>query len=333
MSLLVPEHRGTRFYFDPAMYSPEKGFKDHTWKNLKSDIQRAARNSGYELQSNGGGDNYRKLHCVRGVLYKPPANTVEGVYRQPKMHNDKRNTRGPDGGAMPRNTTTRKVVEHEKERKCTMRFCLYVYTKGFYFAHKHKDSSACREHRFHQRLAKGELPPKSRLIPHEARKLIGHVEQACVSNAANANIHMTRYPDEFITDSQIRTTLEMSRCAKEQVDKDIAEQPGESSADRLLKFLRHKKCKHILLAHRKYRDGQPIIDKPQGEMVSELRQPEPASQGVGTDGGDGDRMFSLCPVSESEDLYNYTLQHRESLLLEDRESDLLINPVVLEAVC
>jgi hypothetical protein len=172
MSLLVPEHRGTRYYFDPTMYSPENGFKDQAWKTLKNGVQQAAQNSGYELQSNGGGNNYKKLRCTRGKVYKKKlGEVIAGEYRQHTMHNNKRNTRGPDGQSMPRHTTTRKVLESEKERKPNMQFCLYVDSSGFYFTHK-EIGAACREHQFHRHLGKGELRPKSRLIPKEAQRLI-----------------------------------------------------------------------------------------------------------------------------------------------------------------
>jgi hypothetical protein len=204
MSLLEPEQKKIRYYFDPEKYPPALFTEEDSggWNQLRTDIQGAARECGYQLACNGGKDRYRSFCCARAEVYKRKHPVVPGVYKQPKMHGNKRNTR-PGGLAMPRNTTTTKVQQEDAHRACTMRFCIYVDDTGFYFSFRGMKDTACREHCFHARLEKGELRPSSKHITPAARQLIGHVNEACVSNAANANIYMKRNPGEFITDSQI----------------------------------------------------------------------------------------------------------------------------------
>jgi hypothetical protein len=110
MSYIADEHEGKAFYFDPIKYPATYHFSrdNSSWPRLCLGIQKAARASGYELQSNGGEDNRRPLQCPRGEPYKQKRAPVSGVYKNVTLHNHRGTTRGPEGKHMPRLTTTKK---------------------------------------------------------------------------------------------------------------------------------------------------------------------------------------------------------------------------------
>jgi hypothetical protein len=186
MSLLVPDKKRIRYYFDPQKYppslftQPDKG----GWPQLRNDIQAAARQCGYQLCCNGGKEKYRAFRCPRAEVYKRKHPVVEGEYRQPILPGGKLNHR-PDGRSKPRITKTMKVLQQDSHRTCTMRFCIYVDDIGFYFSYCGKKDTSCREHCFHARLDEGKLLPRSMRIV--AQPPAPPIPPATANHAVNVN--------------------------------------------------------------------------------------------------------------------------------------------------
>jgi hypothetical protein len=138
LSYISADHEGKAFYFDPSKYPPTNKFSkesDCSWPQLLLDLQAAARSGGYELQSNGGGENRRILRCPRGETYKSKRPPVPGEYKDVTLHNNRSTTRGPGGKSMPCLTTTKKP---DQDHICKMKFSIYCDNKGYYFAYHGK---------------------------------------------------------------------------------------------------------------------------------------------------------------------------------------------------
>ena len=161
---------GRKFYFSIVKY-PIDGTKS-TLKSSKTlltkDLQRAALSQGgYIIISNGtrknkSGEVIMRLRCNASKVYsnkkEKASKKASCEYRPSSLHNDRKNTRGPEGKNMMRRTNTTCAVQ--KELACKMFFAVSWDRAGFFFS----AGNGCANHNDHIQLNRNETQIPNRLI-------------------------------------------------------------------------------------------------------------------------------------------------------------------------
>jgi hypothetical protein len=118
-----PKVVGRKYYFDPLVYPATHQFarrEGGSWERLLSDIQEAARASGFELYSGGGTPRARTLKCQRNSTYYPPRSLTAVVNiecREASLMKDGSNNHLRDGkGDETGRPTSHQLAKDAKSR-------------------------------------------------------------------------------------------------------------------------------------------------------------------------------------------------------------------------
>jgi hypothetical protein len=164
---------GRKFYFSVVKY-PING-TESTLKSSKTlltkDLQRAALSQGgYIIISNGTRKNksgeVMQLRCSASKVYSnkkgKASKKASCEYHPSSLHNDRKNTRGPEGKNIVRrtNTTTTTTCAVKKELTCKMFFAVSWDRAGFFFS----AGNGCANHNDHIQLNRNETLFPKRLI-------------------------------------------------------------------------------------------------------------------------------------------------------------------------
>ena len=126
-------------YFSPVVYPTKDGFKGLGFQKLTKDIQRASLASGFELFKNGKypaktlGIKCIKFSCCKSRKYicQAKQHTLVTQVRKSTFHQDRQNSRGPDGKKMKRRCLTKKPVSIM--HTCKYFFLMYYDSEKVFF--------------------------------------------------------------------------------------------------------------------------------------------------------------------------------------------------------
>ena len=190
---------GQKFYFSIVKYRI-----DGTKLTLKSskilltkDLQRAALSQGgYIIISNGtrknkSGEVIMRLRCNASKVYsnkkEKASKKASCEYRPSSLHNDRKNTRGPEGKNMVRRTNTTSCAV-KKELAYKMFFAVSWDQAGFFFS----AGNWCADHNNHIHLNQNETRFPSKLIESLERDVIESCRKANALNSTGRNVNFVR---------------------------------------------------------------------------------------------------------------------------------------------
>ena len=242
--------------FCPSKYPVEQGLNGDAFKQLSTDIGRAAIDNGFQIAKNG---NYpftplfhkqknmekkqpkvtaKRFSCVHNSQYRGSITGRQNLdYRDHTYHSDRKNSRGLQGSTMCRRSNTFK--SYCKHTSCSFFFLIAHDDISFYVVNGLGNVEHCN----HSQLSKEVLSYPARLLKGSEKELIKDLHNANANKGLMRNVIYEKTGQMLTLDNMAYVS---GLCNSQKQLHDIN---FNSTTDKMLHFLAENQYDHMVLVH------------------------------------------------------------------------------------
>ena len=235
-----------KMYFCPNTYPPGDGFKCEAFKQLTSDLQIAAiQTGGFELTKTGtfrhkqDKNGCYRLSCYRCQTYRGDRESrSKKSYRATSFNNDRKNNRTVEGKSLPRKTRTKKALS--SNQRCPFHIAINYDSFGFYILPRRGNPV----HKHHPKSTGSNQHVPARLMPEKAQQIVKDLVNADASLGVLRNVLHSKTGKIFS-----RSCLFHIRDLCCTVSRLESSPQHFNSTEKMIHFLEENKYEYMMLLH------------------------------------------------------------------------------------